>query len=275
MSLFRISRRFILVSISALTFSAVASANTCTDATFNANLSAIGSGEREFRWDSSYFNESGNEWANKYIYENKLLIEQHDDSKEIGEEIKVNHFYYDVDESALKKKGLEYIISNCSKNDTLCYEQKMYSNGIYIGVEIIKSTPNYASIEAIESSINWFFEYILQTDTLIQKKYYDYATDHVRTGQTLFAADSSDDFKCYQYNDNGEIDYIILYKPNEKGFSLSLDGKEFGIDGEGYDREFFFVKNEETTAIRKTIKPVKISPKARYFDLLGRFKFTK
>lgn len=275
MSLFRISRRFILVSISALTFSAVASANTCTDATFILYSSPIGSDEREFRLDSSYFNERGNEWTHKYIYENKLLMEMHFDPKTDGEEISVNHFYHDVDESALKKNGLEHIISNCSKNDTLCHEQKMYSNGVYDGVEIYRLTPNYASTETIESSIHWFFEYILQTDTLIQKKYYDYATDHVSTGQTLFAADSSDDFKCYQYNDNGEIDYIILYKPNEKGFSLSLDGKEFGIDGEGYDREFFFVKNEETTAIRKTIKPVKISPKARYFDLLGRFKFTK
>ena len=169
MSLFRISRQFILVSISELTFSAVASANTCTDAIFILYSSPIGSDEREFRLDSSYFNESGNEWANKYIYENKLLIEQHDDSKEIGEEIKVNHFYYDVDESALKKNGPEGIISNCSKNDTLCYEQKMYSNGVYDGVEIYRLTPNYASTETIESSIHWFFEYILQTDTLIKK----------------------------------------------------------------------------------------------------------
>ena len=32
---------------------------------------------------------------------------------------------------------------------------------------------------------------------------------------------------------------------------------------------------EGTTSIRKTLKPVKISPRARYFDLLGRYKFTK
>ena len=32
---------------------------------------------------------------------------------------------------------------------------------------------------------------------------------------------------------------------------------------------------QNTTIIRKTHKPVRISPKARYFDLLGRYKFTK
>lgn len=41
-----------------------------------------------------------------------------------------------------------------------------------------------------------------------------------------------------------------------------------------YLREYFFV-NPGTTAIRKQRPAVKISPKARYFDLLGRYKYTK
>ena len=41
-----------------------------------------------------------------------------------------------------------------------------------------------------------------------------------------------------------------------------------------YLREFFFV-NPSNTAIRKQRPAAKISPKARYFDLLGRYKFTK
>lgn len=41
-------------------------------------------------------------------------------------------------------------------------------------------------------------------------------------------------------------------------------------------REYLFVYDEEeTTAIRKHRPAVKISPKARYFDLLGRYKFSK
>ena len=42
-----------------------------------------------------------------------------------------------------------------------------------------------------------------------------------------------------------------------------------------YLREFFYVNNESTTAIQKFRAPIKISPKARYFDLLGRYKFTR
>ena len=41
-----------------------------------------------------------------------------------------------------------------------------------------------------------------------------------------------------------------------------------------YLRELFFV-NPGTTAIRKQRPAVKISPKARYFDLLGRYKFSR
>lgn len=42
-----------------------------------------------------------------------------------------------------------------------------------------------------------------------------------------------------------------------------------------YLREFFFVKDEGTTAIRKRRAQAKVSPKARYFDLLGRYKYTR
>ena len=40
-----------------------------------------------------------------------------------------------------------------------------------------------------------------------------------------------------------------------------------------YSETFVFNEEQKTTSIRKTLKPVKISPKARYFDLLGRYKF--
>lgn len=42
-----------------------------------------------------------------------------------------------------------------------------------------------------------------------------------------------------------------------------------------YLREFFFVRNESTTSIQKRRAQVNVSPKARYFDLLGRHKFTR
>ena len=41
-------------------------------------------------------------------------------------------------------------------------------------------------------------------------------------------------------------------------------------------RKFFFVYDDDgPTGIRKQRPAVKISPKARYFDLLGRYKFSK
>ena len=89
----------------------------------------------------------------------------------------------------------------------------------------------------------------------------------VRTSQEFLIADPSDDSKCYEY-ENDKIVYTHYYEPNNNGYSKK-------IVQDDYFREFFYVKTEKITAIRKTRKPVKISPKARYFDLLGRFKFTK
>lgn len=265
---FSFSKQFILISIAVFLFSAMASANTCTEAMFQRSITPFSDTEREFHSDSTYFNERGNEWTHKYIYENGKLVEMRYDPKDANEEIGVLRFYYDVDESILKKTGTEYIISKCNANDTLCYEQKLYENGVYEGVVISKILPNYASSETIESSTHWFTEYFIKSDSVIVKEYFDYGTDAVRTSQKIYAADPNDDNKCYQYDADGQIDYTLLYKPNEKGYSVS-------IDGGSYFREFFFVKTDNSSSIRKTRKPIKIAPKARYFDLLGRFKFTK
>ena len=266
--MFRLCKHLIFVSVFLLTLSTVASANTCTEAMFQRSITPFSDTEREFHSDSTYFNERGNEWTHKYIYENGKLVEMRYDPKDANEEIGVLRFYYDVDESILKKTGTEYIISKCNANDTLCYEQKLYENGVYEGVVISKILPNYASSETIESSTHWFTEYFIKSDSVIVKEYFDYGTDSVRTSQKIYAADPNDDNKCYQYDAEGQIDYTLLYKPNEKGYSISID--------EGsYFREFFFVKTDKSSSIRKTRKLIKIAPKARYFDLLGRFKFTK
>lgn len=268
MSHFSFSKHFISISIAVLLFSAMASANKCIDAVFHNRLTPFSDIEQEFHNDSTYFNDSGNEWTHKYIYENGKLVEMRYDPKNANEEIKVLRFYYNVDESVLKKTGTEYIISKCNANDTLCYEQKLYENGVYEGVIISKILSDYASDETIESSTHWFTENFIKSDSLIVKQYFDYDTESVRTSQKIYAADPNDDNKCYQYNADGQIDYTLLYKPNEKGYSVS-------IDGGSYFREFFFVKTDKSSSLRNTVKPVKFAPKARYFDLLGRFKFTK
>ena len=63
---------------------------------------------------------------------------------------------------------------------------------------------------------------------------------------------------------NGTIANTITYEPKNNGYSLSFSS-------DGFSTILYFSKHEETTAIRKTVKPVKISPKARFFDLLGRY----
>ena len=82
-------------------------------------------------------------------------------------------------------------------------------------------------------------------------------------------ADSLDDFKCRGYEDESVEGFSVTYKTTEKGFSISFS------DDSTYISEWFYVVPGQTSSIRKTLKPVKISPKARYFDLLGRYKFSK
>ncbi|MBQ5611265.1 MAG: hypothetical protein IIU83_06715 [Fibrobacteraceae bacterium] len=263
-----IRKSFFLVSIAVLSLNTASLANKCTDAWFTPLANPYLNPESEFHIDSSYFNENGNEWTHKYIYKDGKIAETQDDPKEEGEEIRIFPFYSDTNETALKNKGIEYIVSKCQAKDTLCYQEKVYSNGEYRGIRTTKITPNYITVEQVEDNTLWFTEYILTQDSVIEKRYFDYNTDSVRTSQKFYVADPNNDNKCYEYDADGQINYTLLYKPNEKGYSVSIE--------EGtYLREFFFIKNEGTTSIRKTVKPVKIAPKARYFDLLGRYKFTK
>ena len=261
MFLFNISKQFVFVSTTLLVFSAIASANTCTDITFTAGDA--------FRQDSSYFKEYENkeyenEWSHKYIYKNDELNQMIVHYKEGIDTI---FFYHNTNETALKNKGAEYIESNCSTPDTICSQLKVYYDGEYKGIQTTKKTLTYASSETIESNTHRFSELFLKQDTVVTIDYFDYGTDSVRTSQEFLIADSSDDSKCYEY-ENDKIVYTHYYEPNNNGYSIK-------IVQDDYFREFFFEKTEKSTAIRKTRKPVKIAPKARYFDLLGRYKFTK
>ena len=263
-----VRKSLLLAFFVVLTFSIVAQANKCTDVLFTAFANPYINPESEFHIDSSYFNENGNEWTHKYIYENGKLVQTQYDTKEEGKEIRILPFYNDTNKTVLKNKGVEYIVSKCQANDTLCFQEDVYSDGEYAGVKTTKFTSNYITVEQIEEGIKRFSEYILVQDSVIEKRYFDYNTDSVRASQILYVADSTDESKCYQLREDGGIDYSIVYKSFDKKFSLS-------VEKETYIREFFFIKNDGATSIRKTLKPVKISPKMRYFDLLGRYKFSK
>ena len=266
---FRASKIFYLVPAVILALSDAASANNCTEAIIQRIMAPFHNVERGYRIDSSYLKDRSYEQARKYVYEGDKPVEMHIDSKKDDEEIEVVYFYYDIDDSALKKGDEEsiieeFIISKCEAGDTLCYEEKYYSNGFLSGRRISKIMPNYAITLSRLGSGVWYEEYFMYSDSIIKNEYIDYYPDSEEKSQIIYGADPDDENKCYQYDADGKIDSTFSYKPNEKGFSIS-------VEGETYFNEFFFVKNEEPLFIQKHRVPVKISPKARYFDLLGRY----
>ena len=271
---FRTSKIFYLVPAVILALSDAASANNCTEAIIQRAMAPFYNAGRGYRIDSSYSKVRSYESAYKYVYEDDKPVEMHINTKTDDEETDVVYFYYDIDDSTLKKDDdeesfiEEYIISKCEAGDTLCYEEKYYSNGHLWGKKSIKIMPNYAITLTLMGSGVWYEEYFMYSDSIIINRYIDYYPESDREWQIIYGADPDDKNKCYQYDADGKIDSTFSYKPNEKGFSIS-------VEGETYFKEFFFLKNEEPLFIQKHRVPVKISPKARYFDLLGRYKFTK
>ena len=134
-------------------------------------------------------------------------------------------------------------------------------------------TDSYMS--TLNSEYNSFKELYFSNDTLFEKNIYDYESNNPRPDTSFTIGDSTNDFKCYEYDmrdGTAELNETIEYIKTDNGYELKyLDESSAGY----YLREFFFVNSSATTAIRKQRSAVKISPKARYFDLLGRYKYTR
>ena len=267
MSFTRIYKPLVLISSIILTTSSVASTNKCLEAAFKMNTNPSFSIDPNVYVDSTYTKTS----SKKFIYNNGKLVETH----ETGEKDEVLYIYHDADESSLKKTGLEYIISKCEAQDTLCYTQKIYQDGeLYNGTLTIKATSNYISQEIDEPAYHSLTELILKPDTLIQLdesygRHLGYKVD-MKSSKMVFVADSIDDTKCYSSSD-GKRYGTFSYNPTEKGFSISLTVGNLDHPS----TEFFFIDTKKISSIKKNRATVKIAPNARYFDLLGRYKFTK
>jgi len=208
------------------------------------------------------------------------------------------YFYHDTNETVLKSVERELIISDCKTNDNLCYIQNAYHKGKKLG-EIktkINESNNYTGIEicAYSSTDNNEYpkaltEYFLKKDTVIEQETAYYNADSVQPNiPKKYVADPTDDLKCYRivevYSVSGkdtihyeyQADETYIYRPYAKGFSIKKYYKnESSVDKEERYTETFVIDSKAKTSIRKTVKPVKIAPKARYFDLLGRYKFSK
>ena len=251
-----------------------ASANTCTDLIQN-NDSMIPSGN-VYR-DSVYFLEYGdNAWSHKYFWSNGKLDSLQYDPMEDSVSPQMIYYYWNTDENILKGKGSEQIIIQKASNDTTILTQKYYNDGKLEDSVTTKMIGHQSTSLAYSfGTKEWIFqEKYSSNDTLFHKSIYGYNSDDQRNYTSYIVEDSQDELKCVEYEikENGpRIVETIEVVYTDKGFKLVI------VQGSGeytYLREFFYV-NENTTAIHKRRAPVKISPKARYFDLLGRYKFTK
>lgn len=252
-----------------------AAANTCTEAIFILSKGSLDITKDEAYHDSSYFEENyghKNNWSHEIYYTNGKIDSLVMDPMENGEALRVTHYYWNSDEK-ISGKGSERVIFQETSGDTIILNEKVYSNGEFGGSYTAKITDSYMS--TLNSEYNSFKELYFSNDTLFEKIIYDYESNNPRPDTSFTIGDSTNDFKCYDYavqNGIAELNETIEYIKTDNGFMLKyLDESSVGY----YLREFFFVNSNATTAIRKQRPAVKISPKGRYFDLLGRYKYTR
>ena len=265
------SKTFFLTVITILALSAFATANTCTEAYFNTQAHAIFDQESNLRLDSIFYSQSPAGWKGKKYFYNESLIEKvMVDFKQDPTHRAYWFFYRDTNETVINQKDFyEYIDSTYKKQDTLFHHLKTYYHGEYEYTQIIRIAKFYYSLQIINSTPSEFSEKFVKQDTIIEINHSNYNTDSSSVKKAFYIADINDDNKCYGYDEQQNLLHTFTYSPTENGFSLKQD------DGENYIEIFVINEDKILTALRKTVKPVKITPKARYFDLLGRFKFTK
>lgn len=259
-----------------------AAANTCTDLVVNNNESFFTFAN--VHRDSSYFLENGNNaWSHKYFWSDGKLDSLRFDPMRESESPSVEYIYWNADQTALTGKNSEIIITQRKSGDTIIYTQKDF----YIGE--LEDSVTYKKIDGHIYSLNYtpggpdwsdiwnFSDFYLSNDTAFYERIYDYYTDNPRHNTQFIVGDPENDLKCLEYEiieNEPKLRETIELVYTENGFMF----KYLRGSGENsYLREFFFVNNEEgTTGLRNKQRPaVKISPKARYFDLLGRYKFSK
>ncbi len=252
-----------------------ATANTCTETIFKYTRGSLLANPKEAYHDSSYFLENyghKNEWSHKLFYTDGKIDSLVFNPMEDDDSIHVSYFYWNLDESALKGSISESIITQETSGDTVIFTEKQYSKGTLEGARITKI---HSYISSYTYEYDSFEEIFFSNDTLYDKRLFDYSKDTPRPEITFIIGDPSNDFKCYEYEIRDEETLLretIEYIKTDNGYKLKyLQESSAGY----YLREFFMVYPSATTAIRKQRSAVKISPKARYFDLLGRYKFTK
>ena len=269
--MFRKCKHIFFILAVLLTLSTEASANKCTEAYFNAQAHAIFDQESNLRLDSVYYSQSPAGWNGKKYFYNESRIEKVEvDFKDNPMHHAYWFFYRDTNETAINQKDFyEYIDSTYKKQDTLFHHLKAYYNLEYIYQWTIKITTDYYSEERFLEKETKLLELFFKQDTVIEINHSYYNTDSSSAKKAFYIADINDDSKCYVYDEQQNFLYTSTYSSTENGFSLKQN------DGDNYIELFVINEDKNITSLRKTVKPVKIAPKARFFDLLGRYKFTK
>lgn len=252
-----------------------AAANTCTEAVFKLSKGSLDIKKGEAYHDSSYFMENyykENPWSHKLYYTNGKLDSLVMDPMD-GESLRTTHYYWNIDETKLSGIGSEFVFFQEVSGDTIVLKEKIYSDGEFESSTIVKITDSY--ISALDEQDHSFQEFFFSNDTLFKKYVFDYDSKNSRPEISFTVGDSTNESKCYEYrmeDDKPELYETIEIINTDNGYMLKyLEESSTGY----YLREFFFVKDEGTTAIQKRRAPAKVSPRARYFDLLGRYKFTR
>lgn len=275
-----------------LLLSAYVTANTCTEAYFKAKVHGYYPVEGEPQIDSIYEKVSLGRDHNydhiiKYYYHNKII--ERIESVHIGDFVdttaynfyhsldeKVN-YYHSLDEKVLSKKGAEILFSDSAYKDTLIFLEKEFKDGLLHMDVITKIAKNYTSQwgrSYLSGVLNeeFYSEAVLRNDSVIAMSINHYNTDHPSTSYWYVVENSSDDHKCEQYfNDKDNLSYEFVYKKIDNGFVFEEKNEDI------HYRQVFMLNlpNDEITAIKKRRPVTKISTKARYFDLLGRYKYVR
>ena len=245
--------------------STTVSANTCTDAVFKEiayHYMIENSGLQLDSVDSPNFSHQ------TYTYSNGKVSRSQFFEKESGTTSTLN-YYWNKDESTLTKQGIEYIMRDSISGDTSFIFENYYVLGVMGHQKTIKLTSQSASIliKDLDFGQENFEEIINKGDTVIINRYSGKDNSTTLTKTELYVSDT-ENTKCLEMDKNGTIANTITYEPMNDGYSLSFYS-------DGFITIHYYSKPEGTTSIRKTVKRIKIAPKAHYFDLLGRHKFAK
>lgn len=253
-----------------LLWAGFAAANSCTEAWFEINAFGYFVSDNRPHLDSKHQNESTYEIDEKYIYKNGVIdsILTYHQKSPVPKHIDA----FNWNEGMLIHNGASVKISRETVNDTLVITQTA-TNQI-----TIKILNNYAERKHVKSSsgTETVEKTFFSNDTLFVQTISTYESGETKMYQNYTVIDPQDDSKCTEYDYKGEIEGLLEFTKNDKGYSIKYNEDQYAPKNIPNYKEYFMIIPEEyTTSIRKLRPAVRISPKARYFDLLGRHKFTK